>query len=1316
MRKKRQARLETLILEDRVVPALAAVEGFDSTGFTPAMLRHAYGMDAVSFGRQVGDGSGQTIAIVAAYDEPNLVSDVAAFDAYYGLPDPTSLRRINQVGGESLPRPDVRGGWGAEIALDVEWAHVAAPRAGLIVVEANSASEADLFTAVDTARNLPGVSVVSMSWGRRESATDAANDFLFTTPAGHIGVTFLAAVGDSGATVQYPAASPNVVSVGGTTLTHVADQWVEGGWGAGTNSDRLGGSGGGLSQYSAQPNYQRGVVKQSRIARAVPDVAIDAAPDGTVSIYDSYDNGSDSPWQHIGGTSLTTPLWAGIIALADQGRAADGFESLDGRDGTLPRLYSLSSTDFEDVTSGDNGFAAEPGFDLVTGRGSPIVNVLVIDLAADPKLSTADDVGRSGASASLQGFQISSSEVFEPFTFSNWNAIGPAIGAVPNSAGPISNVSVVNFGTTVYTGPLDVTNTLNRIRANGTPFDAHDGSVYSNNNGLLPNGSWYEFVVSPSTGTDHNFSSQFSSPGPMRILLDTLSDVYFTGDHYSSFKLVYQHGQATPTIGSFSLSPSSVAAGTSTTLTASNVTETGGTIASVKFYRESNGSSGLQIGSDTLLGTGTQSGTTWTFATSTTGLTAGNYAYYAVATDSASTSSPASSANLTVTSGTPTPAIGSFTLNPVSVTIGNSTTLTAANVTETGGTISSVKFYRESNGTSGLQTATDTLLGTGSQAGTTWTLATSTTGLTAGNYTYYALASDTVGTTNSATTTLAVTNPAASGVALAWDVNGQTNYGSQGLGASQVANGLTNSTGLTRGSGVTTINTAAGNAWGGNGWATTSALGVSGSAIATFGMTVDPGHTLSLSSIDLYYRRSSSGPPDGLWQYQLAGGSWVTIADVTSEFSSTSTTGAAMAQLNLAGTVALQNIAAGTAVNFRIVPYGSTNTGGAWYVYDTAGNDLVVSGVVATVPSAISHDSPSVTVNEGSTANNTGTFSDSLGNNAVTLTASVGTVTQNNSLGTWSWTYSTQDGPSNSQTVTVTATNSQGGIATTTFPLNVTNVAPTGTASYPSVALPNSQVTASITGVTDPSPVDAAAGYAYSFDWTNDGNFDIVQSSNNSANHAYATPGNYTVRMRVEDKDAGYTDYLKTIVVAAPPTVTGVVFGDGTNQRSLVKQIVVTFSEAVNFTPDVASAMTVNRTGTGGTQGEVVLAANPASGPASSVTITFSGALTESAGSLVDGIYNFIMGAAQVTGAAGALDGNNDGIPGGDYAVTGSTANKFFRFYGDQNGDAAVDQNDYLVFRNALSGGPSTVFDFDNSGDVDQNDYLRFRQNISGSP
>ncbi|MFL5330068.1 MAG: beta strand repeat-containing protein [Gemmataceae bacterium] len=198
---------------------------------------------------------------------------------------------------------------------------------------------------------------------------------------------------------------------------------------------------------------------------------------------------------------------------------------------------------------------------------------------------------------------------------------------------------------------------------------------------------------------------------------------------------------------------------------------------------------------------------------------------------------------------------------------------------------------------------------------------------------------------------------------------------------------------------------------------------------------------------------------------------------------------------------------------------------------------------------------------------------------------------------------------------------------------------------------------------------------------------------------------------------------------AAPPTVISVVLDegsgnpniggvDGTIQRSAVRRIIVTFSEAVNFTGSAASAFSLARSGTSssaGTAGPVTLVANPPNGPASSVTITFTGTYADSSGSLVDGLYNFLIDASKVSGAGGQLNGSGGGAN-TNYSVTGTTANKWFRYYGDQNADGTVDQVDYLVFRNALSGGPNSVFDYQNSGDVDQTDYLEFRNRLAGAP
>ncbi len=256
--------------------------------------------------------------------------------------------------------------------MDVEWAHAVAPQANLILFEANSASDQDLIsTAVNTARNTPGVAAVTMSFGGSDYSGETALDSVFTTPTGHTGVTFLASTGDGGEPGGYPAFSPNVVAVGGTTLTINSSTyaWVnEVGWS---------GSGGGKSAYESEPSYQSGV--QSSGWREIPDVSFDADPASGVAVYDSYDFGSSSPWVQVGGTSLSSPCWAGLVAIGDQLRVAEDLAPMDGPSQTLPMLYSMKAGDFHDIIAGNNGFAAGPGYDLVTGIGSPVSNNLLTD-------------------------------------------------------------------------------------------------------------------------------------------------------------------------------------------------------------------------------------------------------------------------------------------------------------------------------------------------------------------------------------------------------------------------------------------------------------------------------------------------------------------------------------------------------------------------------------------------------------------------------------------------------------------------------------------------------------------------------------------------------------------------------------------------------------------------------------------------------------------------------------------------------------------------------------------------------------------------
>jgi hypothetical protein len=370
-----------------------------TVAYTPAQIRAAYGINNLS-----QDGTGQTIAIVDAYDDPSIIQSVDAFDTQFGLPDsgpslydlygPASsfLTVLNQSGqATNLPAADPSGvgtdNWEIETALDVEWVHAVAPGAHIVLVEANSQSLSDLMAGVATAASQPGVSVVSMSWGFPEglsvfAADEAAYDSVFNVP----GVTFVASTGDYGvADPQYPAFSPNVVAVGGTSLYTNTDSSYnsETGWGYYASSVGASiGSGGGISQFETEPAYQQGV--QSLGLRTTPDVSLVADPATGAWIADSYNLDPSNPFEVVGGTSLSAPAWAGLLALVNQGRAAAGEANLNSASPTEAQqaLYSLPQSDYNVIASGSNGYSAQSGYNLVTGLGTPIAKLLVSDLVA----------------------------------------------------------------------------------------------------------------------------------------------------------------------------------------------------------------------------------------------------------------------------------------------------------------------------------------------------------------------------------------------------------------------------------------------------------------------------------------------------------------------------------------------------------------------------------------------------------------------------------------------------------------------------------------------------------------------------------------------------------------------------------------------------------------------------------------------------------------------------------------------------------------------------------------------------------------------
>ncbi len=361
-------------LEDRTVPSI----------FTPSQIQQAYGFNQIAFstssGRVAGNGAGETIAIVDAYDDPRIMSDLQTFDSKFGIAAPPSLTVLKQSGTVANPA------WASEIALDVEWAHAMAPGARIVLGEARSENLSDLVAEVDTVAAMPNVSVVSMSWSAEEWSSESLYDYSFTTPPGHQGVTYIASAGDSGAPPSWPASSPDVLSVGGTTL-YVDSNGIyqnEGGWSL---------SGGGISAYENKPAYQA-FVSTGSSKRTNPDVAFDANPSTGLYVYNSYYN---SGWVEVGGTSAGTPQWAALVAIADQGRALTGKTSLDGASQTLYAIYRMAqaseSTYFHDISIGNNGYAAKAGYDYVTGNGSPVASAIVAGLLAWNGTGTTGSLG-----------------------------------------------------------------------------------------------------------------------------------------------------------------------------------------------------------------------------------------------------------------------------------------------------------------------------------------------------------------------------------------------------------------------------------------------------------------------------------------------------------------------------------------------------------------------------------------------------------------------------------------------------------------------------------------------------------------------------------------------------------------------------------------------------------------------------------------------------------------------------------------------------------------------------------------------------------
>jgi hypothetical protein len=310
------------------------------TGLSPDQVRKAYNLPSA--------GGNVTIAIVDAYDYPTAQNDLDIFSAQFGLP--TGNFEKHPMSASMT----VDQGWALEEALDIQWAHAIAPNARILLVEAKSNSFTDLFNAINYATSRQDVVAVSMSWGGAEFIGQRTYNSIFTS---NHGIVFFASSGDSGAGVLWPSSSSNVVAVGGTTLNLNANGSV-------ISETAWSGSGGGISAYETEPSYQVNYgVNGTSGKRAVPDVSYNANPNTGFSVYDSTPYSGTIGWFQIGGTSAGAPQWAAIHSIGLS--ASNNNFYIDAKN--QPATY------FRDITSGSNGaYSASPGYDLVTGLGSPI--------------------------------------------------------------------------------------------------------------------------------------------------------------------------------------------------------------------------------------------------------------------------------------------------------------------------------------------------------------------------------------------------------------------------------------------------------------------------------------------------------------------------------------------------------------------------------------------------------------------------------------------------------------------------------------------------------------------------------------------------------------------------------------------------------------------------------------------------------------------------------------------------------------------------------------------------------------------------------
>ncbi len=467
------------------------------SGFGPSDLQSAYALPSSTA------GSGQTVAIVDAYDDPNAAADLATYRSQYGLPACTAasgcFKKVNENGGTTLPTADA--GWAGEISLDLDMVSAVCPKCNILLVEASQPSMDALGTGVNTAISM-GAKYVSNSYGGGEDSTDPSSDSSYFN---HPGVAITVSSGDNGYGAEYPAASQYVTAVGGTSLSRASSTrgWSESAWS---------GAGSGCSGFDAKPSWQKdtGCAK-----RTIADVSAVADPNTGVAVYDTYQT---SGWQVYGGTSASSPIIASTYALA--GPPASGTYAA-----STPYAHTSA---LNDVTTGSNGSCsptylctAGAGYDGPTGLGTPNGVTAFGGGSTGGNTVTVTNPGNQtgtvGTAVSLQ-MHATDSASGQTLTYSatglpaglSINASSGLISGTPTTAGT-ANVTVTAKDTTNASGSTSFTWTINPVGGgcsspgdkvtNGgfesgtTPWTTSSGVVSANGDGETANsGTHYAWL------------------------------------------------------------------------------------------------------------------------------------------------------------------------------------------------------------------------------------------------------------------------------------------------------------------------------------------------------------------------------------------------------------------------------------------------------------------------------------------------------------------------------------------------------------------------------------------------------------------------------------------------------------------------------------------------------------------------------------------------------------------------------------------------------------------------------------------------------